>query len=113
MFAQIRDRVKKGIPDSVRGYMWTLFAEDDSKKKELVDLYLTNKTKRSSHEKQIDLDVHRTMRTHVLFANRYGHGFVSLWIYFGHPPADNTTSSVFSKLILCTMTRSDTVKECQ
>ncbi|XP_072277396.1 uncharacterized protein [Pyxicephalus adspersus] len=68
-------RVYKGIPLQVRGQVWSLLLDVDAMKsenggkyekmKELAKMY-------STEIKQIDLDVNRTFRNHIMFRERYG-----------------------------------------
>ncbi|XP_075693456.1 uncharacterized protein LOC142660646 isoform X2 [Rhinoderma darwinii] len=68
-------RVYKGIPLQVRGQVWSLLLDVEvmksenegkyEKMKELSKIY-------STEIKQIDLDVNRTFRNHIMFRERYG-----------------------------------------
>ncbi|KAM3920759.1 uncharacterized protein RB166_015176 [Leptodactylus fuscus] len=68
-------RVYKGIPLQVRGQVWSLLLDVEvmksenegkyEKMKELAKMY-------STEIKQIDLDVNRTFRNHIMFRDRYG-----------------------------------------
>ncbi|XP_068115599.1 uncharacterized protein [Hyperolius riggenbachi] len=68
-------RVYKGIPLQVRGQVWSLLLDVDAMKtendgkyekmKELAKMY-------STEIKQIDMDVNRTFRNHIMFRERYG-----------------------------------------
>ncbi|XP_071974076.1 uncharacterized protein [Engystomops pustulosus] len=68
-------RVYKGIPLQVRGQVWSLLLDVEmmksenegkcEKMKELAKMY-------SAEIKQIDLDVNRTFRNHIMFRERYG-----------------------------------------
>ncbi|KAM4017211.1 uncharacterized protein ACNLHF_006856 [Anomaloglossus baeobatrachus] len=68
-------RVYKGIPLQVRGQVWSLLLDVEvmksensgkyEKMKELAKMY-------STEIKQIDLDVNRTFRNHIMFRERYG-----------------------------------------
>ncbi|XP_053305655.1 ubiquitin carboxyl-terminal hydrolase 6-like [Spea bombifrons] len=68
-------RVYKGIPLQVRGQVWSLLLDVDvmksanegkyEKMKEVSKIY-------STEIKQIDLDVNRTFRNHIMFRERYG-----------------------------------------
>ncbi|KAF6200498.1 hypothetical protein GE061_004941 [Apolygus lucorum] len=69
---KLRRRVFKGIPDSLRGKAWKLILEIDKEKtagkyQEMRDLAM----KWSSEIRQIDLDVNRTYRDHIMFRERY------------------------------------------
>ncbi|RMC00244.1 hypothetical protein DUI87_22849 [Hirundo rustica rustica] len=80
-------RVYKGIPLQVRGQVWSLLLDVDKMKKENEGKYevwtlpgkdgrskqMKERAKSSSSEiKQIDLDVNRTFRNHIMFRDRYG-----------------------------------------
>lgn len=72
---KLRQRVYKGIPNAVRGEVWTrllgvpqIKIEQEGKYEEMVQqsrIY-------SSDIRQIDLDVNRTFRNNIIFRERYG-----------------------------------------
>ncbi|KAI9499356.1 rab-GTPase-TBC domain-containing protein [Zychaea mexicana] len=71
-------RIFKGIPDCWRRDAWYFLctdglrtAEDDE---ELREQYKSLLSKPSQHERQIDLDIARTMHGHIMFRQRYGQG---------------------------------------
>jgi ankyrin repeat protein len=85
---KLRKRVFKGIPDRVRGVVWkllvagigqgaapntmaTLAAVIDKKAKEEYHVMLAMQSKWTT---QIDLDVNRAARNHMMFRERYGKG---------------------------------------
>ena len=78
-------RLIKGIPDCLRMRIWAHFLEVDGlyakdegislKDVEFASLYL----KVSGFERQIDLDIERTLRDHVLFKIRYSQAQISLF----------------------------------
>ncbi|KAM7154992.1 USP6 N-terminal-like protein isoform 3-T3 [Molossus nigricans] len=68
-------RIYKGIPLQLRGEVWALLLEIPKMKEDTKDLY--NKLKHrargcSPDIRQIDLDVNRTFRDHIMFRDRYG-----------------------------------------
>ncbi|XP_031464869.1 USP6 N-terminal-like protein [Phasianus colchicus] len=68
-------RVYKGIPLQVRGQVWSLLLDVEKMKKENEGKYEQMKQQAkswSSEIKQIDLDVNRTFRNHIMFRDRYG-----------------------------------------
>ncbi|KAM6204963.1 uncharacterized protein WM294_004475 isoform 1-T1 [Sarcoramphus papa] len=68
-------RVYKGIPLQVRGQVWSLLLDVEKMKKENKGKYEQMKEQAksfSSEIKQIDLDVNRTFRNHIMFRDRYG-----------------------------------------
>ncbi|KAM9278252.1 USP6 N-terminal-like protein [Morus bassanus] len=68
-------RVYKGIPLQVRGQVWSLLLDVEKMKKENEGKYEQMKEQAksfSSEIKQIDLDVNRTFRNHIMFRDRYG-----------------------------------------
>ncbi|KAM6407987.1 USP6 N-terminal-like protein [Rhynochetos jubatus] len=68
-------RVYKGIPLQVRGQVWSLLLDVEKMKKENNGKYEQMKEQAksfSSEIKQIDLDVNRTFRNHIMFRDRYG-----------------------------------------
>jgi hypothetical protein len=70
MTKRLRKRVRKGIPDALRGRVWMQIAEADALKTEHPGLYaslLTRQPKRADIS-CIMLDLPRTMPTHYLFS---------------------------------------------
>ncbi|XP_044537342.1 USP6 N-terminal-like protein isoform X2 [Gracilinanus agilis] len=68
-------RVYKGIPLQVRGQVWALLLDVEKVKMENPGKYeeMKEKAQSSSAEiKQIDLDINRTFRNHIMFRERYG-----------------------------------------
>ncbi|XP_073419325.1 uncharacterized protein [Dendrobates tinctorius] len=68
-------RVYKGIPLQVRGQVWSLLLDVEAMKSENGGKYekMKDLAKMYSTEiKQIDLDVNRTFRNHIMFRERYG-----------------------------------------
>ncbi|NXS55927.1 US6NL protein, partial [Brachypteracias leptosomus] len=68
-------RIYKGIPLQFRGQVWSLLLDVPKMKEEMKDFY--NKLKcqaqgSSPDIRQIDLDVNRTYRDHIMFRDRYG-----------------------------------------
>ncbi|XP_053321195.1 USP6 N-terminal-like protein isoform X2 [Spea bombifrons] len=72
---KLHRRIYKGIPLQLRGQVWSLILEVPKLKDERKDLYmiLKQKARRLSPDiRQIDLDVNRTFRDHIMFRDRYG-----------------------------------------
>lgn len=68
-------RVYKGIPNKLRGQMWAHFLNLHKIKEEQLGKYQEMKErsrKWSPDIRQIDLDVNRTYRDHIMFRERYG-----------------------------------------
>lgn len=68
-------RVYKGIPLHLRGQAWALLLEVEKVKEQNQGKYEAMKKQARLHSteiKQIDLDVNRTFRNHVMFMERYG-----------------------------------------
>ncbi|KAG7482110.1 hypothetical protein JOB18_013236 [Solea senegalensis] len=68
-------RVYKGIPLQLRGRAWALMLEVERAKKENEGKYERMKEHArlySSEIKQIDLDINRTFRDHIMFMDRFG-----------------------------------------
>ncbi|XP_072861647.1 TBC1 domain family member 3F-like [Chlorocebus sabaeus] len=69
------DRVYKGIPMNIRGQVWSVLLNIQEVKSKNPRTYkvMKEKGKRSSeHIHQIDVDLSRTLRTHIFFRDRYG-----------------------------------------
>ncbi|XP_029953035.1 USP6 N-terminal-like protein [Salarias fasciatus] len=68
-------RVYKGIPLQLRGRAWALMLDVEKAKKENEGKYEKMKQQArlySSEIKQIDLDINRTFRNHIMFMDRFG-----------------------------------------
>ncbi|XP_052645883.1 USP6 N-terminal-like protein isoform X1 [Harpia harpyja] len=68
-------RIYKGIPLQFRGQVWSLLLDVPKMKEEMKDTYnkLKCQARGSSPDiRQIDLDVNRTYRDHIMFRDRYG-----------------------------------------
>lgn len=69
-------RLAKGVPDSVRSRVWPRLASRlQVPAYDYKSLYL----KISGYERQIDLDIERTLRDHVMFKIRFSQAQVSLF----------------------------------
>uniref|UniRef100_M3Y0N3 Rab-GAP TBC domain-containing protein n=1 Tax=Mustela putorius furo TaxID=9669 RepID=M3Y0N3_MUSPF len=74
---QMRQRLYKGVPPQVRGQVWALLLDIPKVKSTHQGLYETMKERAQLSCKdirQIDLDVNRTYRNHIMFRDRYGVG---------------------------------------
>ncbi|XP_065145300.1 USP6 N-terminal-like protein [Paramisgurnus dabryanus] len=68
-------RVYKGIPLQLRGQAWALLLDVEKVKNDNVGKYEKMKTQAqlySTEIKQIDLDINRTFRNHIMFMDRFG-----------------------------------------
>ncbi|XP_066525941.1 USP6 N-terminal-like protein [Hoplias malabaricus] len=68
-------RVYKGIPLQLRGQAWALLLDLEKVKKENVGKFEMMKKQARTYSteiKQIDLDVNRTFRNHIMFMDRFG-----------------------------------------
>ncbi|XP_039375398.1 USP6 N-terminal-like protein isoform X3 [Mauremys reevesii] len=68
-------RIYKGIPLQLRGEVWCFLLDVPKMKEEMKDFYnkLKHRARGSSPDiRQIDLDVNRTYRDHIMFRDRYG-----------------------------------------
>ncbi|KAI8062301.1 rab-GTPase-TBC domain-containing protein [Gilbertella persicaria] len=75
---KFKKRVYKGIPDCWRRDAWYYLVTDCLKKAkdddQLKRTYQQLLQKENTHERQIDLDIPRTLRDHIMFKQRYGSG---------------------------------------
>ncbi|EDV26602.1 uncharacterized protein TRIADDRAFT_13231, partial [Trichoplax adhaerens] len=72
---KLRNRVYKGIPNSLRSQAWSQILRLDKIKLNKEGFYDQAKllARRTSPDiRQIDLDVNRTYRNHIMFRDRYG-----------------------------------------
>eukprot|EP00057_Strongylocentrotus_purpuratus_P014706 XP_011669180.1 PREDICTED: USP6 N-terminal-like protein [Strongylocentrotus purpuratus] len=68
-------RIYKGIPDKMRGTVWAMLLDLNKIKDEQPNVYERMKARARIHSpdiRQIDLDVNRTFRNHIMFRDRYG-----------------------------------------
>nr|XP_023697850.1 USP6 N-terminal-like protein isoform X2 [Paramormyrops kingsleyae] len=68
-------RVYKGIPLQLRGQAWSLLLDVEKVKNDNLGKYEKMKKQARTHSteiKQIDLDVNRTFRNHIMFMDRFG-----------------------------------------
>ncbi|XP_017274532.1 USP6 N-terminal-like protein [Kryptolebias marmoratus] len=68
-------RVYKGIPLQLRGQVWALLLDIEKMKQENEGKYEKMKLQARNYSteiKQIDLDVNRTFRNHIMFMDRFG-----------------------------------------
>lgn len=86
--AKFEERLAKGVPDCIRCQLWPILAQSRATliPKNYRQLYL----KISGYERQIDLDIERTLRDHVMFKIRFSSAQVSLFkllvAYSNHDP---------------------------
>ena len=78
-FSKLKERTRKGIPDSLRAFVWQKFAEYD--KYYIKDLYknLENEKTDLDYESVILKDLDRTYPNQSLFKTKYGSGQRSLY----------------------------------
>ncbi|KAK2842047.1 hypothetical protein Q5P01_012247 [Channa striata] len=72
---KLAKRVYKGIPLQLRGQAWALLLDIEKLKEDNVGKYEKMKEQArnlSTEIKQIDLDVNRTFRNHIMFMDRFG-----------------------------------------
>lgn len=72
---KLNRRIYKGIPDRLRGEVWYRLLNVAKVKGEQDGVYLKMRNRarsRSTSIRQIDLDVNRTYRNHIMFRERYG-----------------------------------------
>nr|XP_006819667.1 PREDICTED: USP6 N-terminal-like protein-like [Saccoglossus kowalevskii] len=71
---KLQRRVYKGIPHSIRGDIWSRLLELKKVKDEQDGIYeMKSRARKMSPDiRQIDLDVNRTYRDHIMFRDRYG-----------------------------------------
>jgi len=74
---KLKERIRKGVPDVNRGDCWRLLIPCADLKKQNPGVYIKLKqTHTSTYAKQIDLDINRTYRDHVMFKERYNAKYV-------------------------------------
>uniref|UniRef100_A0A8C7CQM6 Si:ch211-288d18.1 n=1 Tax=Oncorhynchus kisutch TaxID=8019 RepID=A0A8C7CQM6_ONCKI len=94
-------RVYKGLPLQLRGQAWALMLDVEKLKNENEGKYerMKEQAKVFSQEiKQIDLDVNRTFRNHIMFMDRFGFKQQSLFHVLSAYSVYNTVSLSFQSL---------------
>jgi len=74
---KVKSRIRKGIPDCVRGFVWQLITQSAELKQ--TGLYENILLYESKHEDQISKDINRTFPKHVLFRDKGGKGQNALY----------------------------------
>lgn len=74
-----KERARKGIPNNVRGVAWYFLTNARHLQEKYPNLYEELKFKNTPHSEQIDADINRTFRDHILFYERYGERQTSLF----------------------------------
>ena len=70
---RLHRRVNKGIPDSIRGEVWKHVLQLEKVRCDDVYEPMKELGRRTSPDvAQIDLDVKRTFREHIMYRERYG-----------------------------------------
>ena len=70
---KLMKRVNKGIPNSVRGGVWKHVLEVEKVREDGIYEAMKEIGRQSSPDiRQIDLDVLRTFRNHIMYRDRYG-----------------------------------------
>ncbi len=89
--SKLKDRVRKGIPQSMRQKVWKALIPIQEYKEKYSENHFENmKSKFNEHARQIDLDINRCFREHIMFKERYGDGQIKLFnilkAYANHNP---------------------------
>nr|XP_057932921.1 USP6 N-terminal-like protein [Doryrhamphus excisus] len=93
---RMANRVYKGIPLQLRGRAWALMLDVEKTKNDNEGKYEKMKEQAklySSEVKQIDLDINRTFRNHIMFMDRFGVKQQSLFNVLSAYSAYNTEVS--------------------
>jgi fructose-1,6-bisphosphatase/inositol monophosphatase family enzyme len=78
-FKKLKSRTRKGIPDSIRGLIWQLYADiskyrDDEALKDLYIKLVNDENVDVETESVILRDIDRTFPKHTFFKEKYGLG---------------------------------------
>eukprot|EP00012_Vannella_robusta_P002812 CAMPEP_0206186002 /NCGR_PEP_ID=MMETSP0166-20121206/2153_1 /ASSEMBLY_ACC=CAM_ASM_000260 /TAXON_ID=95228 /ORGANISM="Vannella robusta, Strain DIVA3 518/3/11/1/6" /LENGTH=242 /DNA_ID=CAMNT_0053601323 /DNA_START=144 /DNA_END=869 /DNA_ORIENTATION=- len=76
---KIKQRLRKSVPNHLRGNVWKAFADVSKIKPKLMEEYPELCAKESSFSSQIHLDLSRSLPKHVLFQDSDGKGQKSLF----------------------------------
>ena len=78
-FDKLKERTRKGIPDSLRGLIWQIFADinkyrNDEKYANLYNNLISDEESDLETESVILRDIDRTFPKHTFFKDKYGIG---------------------------------------
>ena len=78
-FEKLKERTRKGIPDSLRGLIWQIFADinkyrNDEKYANLYNNLISEEESDLETESVILRDIDRTFPKHTFFKDKYGIG---------------------------------------
>ena len=78
-YSKLKERTRKGIPDSLRGLIWQIFADVDKYRNDdsLTNVYngLVNEEESDLETESVILrDIDRTFPKHSFFKDKYGLG---------------------------------------
>ncbi|RXM32031.1 USP6 N-terminal-like protein [Acipenser ruthenus] len=99
-------RVYKGIPLHLRGQVWSVLLDVEKLKNENTGKYEKMKQQARHHSteiKQIDLDVNRTFRNHIMFRDRFGVN-IPKWnyVFLADTAVDISSNAFISVLVINT-----------
>jgi hypothetical protein len=99
--SRLVNRTWKGIPDRWRAAAWWSFlstsakrAEDSPTDKELIESFYELQTESSAEDMQIDVDVPRTINSHIMFRRRYRGGSVLATVEKMTQPTNGSQATV-------------------
>ncbi len=79
-FKKLKSRTRKGIPDSIRGLMWQIYADIEKYRSKPENANLYQELLKEGENPDLDLecvilrDINRTFPKHTLFKDQYGLG---------------------------------------
>ena len=91
-FSKLKSRTRKGIPDSLRSYVWQLFAEKDKYYKKDIFQQLESVKLEEEIETVIIKDLDRTYPNCQLFRDKYGNGQRKLYKVLSNYSKYNTAT---------------------
>ena len=91
-FSKLKSRTRKGIPDSLRSYVWQLFAEKDKYYKKDIFNQLESVKLEEEIETVIIKDLDRTYPNCQLFRDKYGNGQRKLYKVLSNYSKYNTAT---------------------
>lgn len=74
MFAQVKERIRKGIPDAVRGKVWMSLTGARELQEKQPNLFQKLVADPSPSEDDIVKDISRTFPKHIFYCERDGMG---------------------------------------
>ncbi len=86
-FDKLKERTRKGVPDSLRGLIWQVLADikvyrNDEKLTNVYNNFVNDEESDLETESVILRDIDRTFPKHTFFKDKYGLGYYNILLFF-------------------------------